>query len=137
MAAPVLGAVTGVPPTVAVVSPPLSKVTTGGGCTPINPCAVATPALDNAPLPKPETSADAAPLEHVAAPGTPRTANADCPPAGPRHARLAGQGGREGQAGAEGFRRLAQASARNDGRGRLARDADGCRRSVPSSPPAR
>lgn len=146
VAAPVLGAVTGAAPTVAVVSPPLSKVTTSGGCTPINPCAVVTPALDNAPLPAPENSAqpdlpaDTPSVAGAAAPAPPRTANATCPPArGGQRRSFAGRSG-DGQAGAEGLHRLAQAGARAGvagrgagGRGRFARGADGCPKPRPSS----
>jgi hypothetical protein len=144
-APPVLGAVNGVPPTVAVVSPPLSSVSSSGGCTPINPCAVATPALGNAPLPAPEMPAQpdlpaaAAPAASAGAatPATqaPRIANSDCPPAGgQRRAQFAGRGGNgqaAGRGGAEGLRRFAQAGARDGsagGRGRFTRGADGCPR---------
>lgn len=139
-APPVLGAVNGVPPTVAVVSPPLSSVSSSGGCTPINPCAVATPALGNAPLPAPEMPAQPD-LPAASAPAAsagaampaaqaPRLANGNCPPAGGR-ARFAGRGGNgqaAGRGGAEGLRRFAQAGARDGGRGRFARGAEGCPR---------
>jgi hypothetical protein len=139
-AAPVLGAVKGVPPTVATVSPPLSNANTGhGGCTPINPCAVATPALGNATLPVPEmpVQPNLSAVDDPAAPSAvpaQRSANADCPPARGRGA-LAG---RAGNGRGEGGRRLAQAGAgRNGGvgrgaagrgRGGVARGADGCPR---------
>jgi hypothetical protein len=151
VSAPVLGAVSGVPPTVAAVSPPLSSVSNGGGCTPVNPCAVVTPALGNAPLPAPEMPAQpdlsAATQTSATAPAAqaPRAASSDCPPAGgQRRAQFAGRGGNGpgagGRGGAEGFRRFAQAGARNgngeggrgagngQGRGQPARGADGCPR---------
>lgn len=125
-APPVLGAVKGVPQTVATVSPSLSTADASrSGCTPINPCAVAAPALGNATLPAPEmppqpalsAATDTMPDPASAAPPQ-RTANADCPPARGRGA-FAGRAGN----GARG-----RVSGR--GQGGIARDADGCPRPV-------
>src|SRR4051812_28019778 len=88
--APAFAQVRGAPDTVAVVSPPVSSVSVNqNGCTPVNPCAVVTPALGSAPLPQPETppqpnlpgtsSAPAATMPARAA-----AAPADCPPVGAR-----------------------------------------------------
>lgn len=130
-AAPVLGAVKDVPPTVAVVSPPLSNSSIGpGGCTPLNPCAVAAPALGNAILPAPETP----PQPDLSAAATqdpaPARPTADCPPVRGRGAFA----GRAGSGRGEG-RRFARAGAGGAGRGaesRAARDAAGCPR--PAAP---
>ena len=131
-AGPVLAKVTGAPDTVAVVSPPLStSAAARGGCTPINPCAVTSPDLGNVSLPaasmppQPDLPAtnDAPPAAAPAAaapaaPGRVQAANPNCPPAGARGpgGQFAGRGGPSaGQAGAEGFRRFAQAGSRNGG----------------------
>jgi hypothetical protein len=135
-AGPVLAKITGAPDTVAVVSSPLgTSNTTKNGCTPVNPCAVVTPALGSVTMSTPEMPAQpdlpaspAAAADAPAAPATPAgaaqaAANPNCPPAGARGqfvgrngqgTRGAGQGG--GQAGrGEGFRRFAQAGSRNGG----------------------
>jgi translation initiation factor IF-2 len=129
-AGPVLAKVTGVPETVAVVTPALSSVTTSrAGCTPLNPCAIVTPALGNAPLPTPETPAqpdlpattDAPAANAPAAPSPARTAAAspNCPPAGARGAfargQFAGRAGQPGQGRGEGSRGF---GGRNGGAGR-------------------
>jgi hypothetical protein len=133
-AAPVLGAVKGVPPTVAVVSPPLSNSSIGpGGCTPLNPCAVAAPALGNAILPAPETP----PQPDLSAAATqdpaPAQRTADCPPARGRGAFA----GRAANGRGDGDRRFARAGSGGAGRGAESRgvapgDAAGCPR--PAAP---
>jgi len=100
-AGPVLAKVTGVPDTVAVVSPPLSTLgSSKDGCTPINPCATLNPALGSAPLPTPETPPQPDLPANDAAPEPAPAAASPCPPAGAR---------------GEGFRRFAQAGPRNGG----------------------
>lgn len=111
---PALAKVTGASETVAVVSPPLSAVRPSGGCTPVNPCAVATPALSDVTLPAPEsppqpqdasgavagaTPAAAPAPAQATAPGA-NAAQANCPPLqGRGRGDFAGRGGAPGGQG--------------------------------------
>src|SRR5690606_34164190 len=99
-APPVLAQVKGAPGIVAVAPPPLSAVpSSNSGCTPVNPCAVATPALDRvalpAPAPVPQPDRPAAAPAGVAGSGSAAQAASPvrCPPrAGARGGRGAGRG---------------------------------------------
>lgn len=152
-AAPVLAKITGAPDTVAAVSPAISTVTTAKtGCTPINPCAIVTPALGSATLPTPDMPAQPSRAASTGAtvptaPNPPagaapaQAANPNCPPAGARGGfaggqRGAGQFAGRGQAGGAGRgQQLAQngrgggGQGRGEGRGQgFVRGADGCPR---------
>jgi len=92
-AMPVLAQVRGAPGIVAVVPPPLSSVpTNSNGCTPSNPCAVATP-LGGLAMSAPEAAPQSNPsgtTETPAAPpaaGRAATAQANCPAPGARGGR--------------------------------------------------
>ena len=115
----------GITGTVAAVSPPLSSVqTNSSGCTPLNPCAVATPNLGGATLPAPQAppqpnfpgSSEAPALADTATPGRPAAAQADCPAPGARGGFGRGQG-RGFSAGRGGEGRGAFAGRGRGGRG--------------------
>jgi hypothetical protein len=145
-AGPVLAKITGVPDLTAAVSPAISSFNaTKSGCTPINPCAMVTPALGSVTMPVPEmaaqpdlpTSTAAAAAPAGAAPA--RAANPNCPPAGARRgfARSQNGGAGRGQQFAKNGRGgggQGRGQGRDEGRGQgFARDGgarggDGCPR---------
>lgn len=101
-APPALAQVKGAPGIVAVAPPPLSSVPgpSTSGCTPVNPCAVVTPALDSVSLPAPVTAPQPDLPTRAPAQAAPRPAPAarsssqiPCPPfAGLRAGRGPGAG---------------------------------------------
>jgi hypothetical protein len=135
-AMPVLAQVRGAPNAVATVSPPLGAVSSNSnGCSPANPCAIATPALGGAVMPvaepapqsSPSAAAPSAAAATAPAPAG-RGAQADCPT--PGAGRGFGRGpGQQGQgrgdfAGRGGEGRGAFAG-RGEGRGAFAGRGEG------------